>query len=377
MTKKKICFVTALPTSARSFLKEPIKKLKQDFEIHYVGNFDSFDEVSDLGADCVTPIRIERKPNISADLKALWKLYRHFRKQKYFAIHAITRKASLLSGIAAFCARTPHRIKTFTGQIWATMSGKKRYFYRMLDRLDVIINTELLVDGESQRRYLIDEHIMKEPDAKVLANGSICGVDTNRFSPSNEVRADQRNKLNLKEDEVVFIFLGRLKREKGIYELYEAFNSMYPDCPSAKLLLVGTDEECCESHLSDYPNLNRTNVIFYGATKTPEKLLQAGDVFVLPTYREGFGLAALEAACVGLPVICSDTYGVMDAMIDDKTGLRCKTKDSESLEIAMRRLYKDANLRGELGNNGRNRVINDFSREVVTEAWLEFYRNLK
>jgi len=377
MNKKKICFVTSQPSSARSFLKEPIKKLKQNFEIHYVGNIKSTDDVSDIDADYVTSIQIERKPNISADLKALWKLYKHFRKEKYFAVHAITRKASLLSGIASFCARTPHRIKTFTGQVWATMSGKKRFFYRLLDKLDVFLNTELLVDGESQRRYLINENIMKESDALVLANGSICGVDTDRFSPSSEVRHTQRKEFNFSDSEIVYIFLGRLKKEKGIYELYEAFNSMYPDCPNAKLLLVGTDEEGCESHLQDFRNLNKENVIFYGATKTPEKLLQAGDVFVLPTYREGFGLAALEAACMGLPVICSDTYGVMDAMVDNVTGLRCKTQDCKSLETAMRYLYNDEHLRSILGDNGRRRVLKDFSREIVTDAWLDFYRNLK
>ncbi|MCH5347624.1 MAG: glycosyltransferase, partial [Muribaculaceae bacterium] len=126
-----------------------------------------------------------------------------------------------------------------------------------------------------------------------------------------------------------------------------------------------------------YPNLKENeNLIYYGLTPNPEKLLQAGDVFVLPTYREGFGMSVLEASSVGLPVICSDTYGVLDAMVDDETGLRCKTMDVESLKKCMLKLYSDQDLRNKLGTNGRRRVEEKFSSDVVTDAWLDFYKSL-
>lgn len=67
----------------------------------------------------------------------------------------------------------------------------------------------------------------------------------------------------------------------------------------------------------------------------------AGDVFVLPTYREGFGSSVIEASALGLPVICSDAYGVMDAMVDDVTGLRCRVGDIDSLLSAMQTLAND------------------------------------
>lgn len=376
--KPKICFVTSLPSSAKSFLKEPIKKLKNDFEVHYVGNYNDIAEVVDLGVDYSVSIPIERRPSLKKDIDALWKLYRHFRKEKYFAVHAITRKATLLTEIAAFAARVPHRIKTFTGQVWATMTGKRRKFYMLLDRIDVKLNTELLVDGESQRKFLIANGIMKDSDARVLAYGSICGVDTDRFKRSEVKRNEIRSKLSYLRDDIVFIFLGRLKKEKGIYELFEAFNQIVKTCPNARLLLVGNDEENCEDHIYKYDNLRKNdNVKFFGKTPVPEVLLQAGDIFVLPTYREGFGLAALEASSVGLPLICSDAYGVMDAMVDDVTGLRCKVKDVDSLRNSMINLYHNKNLREYLGRNGIERVHTKFNREIVTDAWLDFYKSLR
>lgn len=377
MSKKKICFITSLPGSARSFLSEPIKNLKPHFEIHYIGNFSSLDEISGIGADVCTPIPIERKQKIIDDFKTLLKLYRHFRKEKYYAVHAITRKATLLTGIASFFARVPHRIKTFTGQVWATMSGIKRSFYKALDKLDVLLYTDLLVDGESQRQYLISEGIMNENTAKVLANGSICGVDTTRFKASEQIRQHIRQDLKYENEDIVFIFLGRLKKEKGISELLDAFNKIVVARPKSKLLLVGTDEENYQKSISEFPNLTEgENIIFYGRTPEPQKLLQAGDIFVLPTYREGFGLAVLEASCLGLPVICSDTYGVMDAMENDITGLRCKTADSMSLLECMKKLYDNPHLRKELGENGQVRVKTKFSREILSDAWLNFYKSL-
>lgn len=377
LQKKKICFITSSPSAAVSFLKIPIDKLSSEFDVYYIGNYKDEAEIAGVNVIKARSIDIRRRPDIIADLKALWQLYVYFRKEKFFAVHAISRKATLLTGIASFFARVPHRIKTFTGQVWATMHGKKRKFYMALDRLDVKLNTELLVDGESQRQYLIANGIMTEQDAKVLASGSICGVDTLRFKPSEETRAEIRHELNYNEDHIVFIFMGRLKKEKGIYELLEAFNNIVKTRPNARLLLVGNDEENCKQHLPDYPALKeRENVIFYGSTPEPQKLFQAGDIFVLPTYREGFGLSVLEASCIGLPVICSDTYGVQDAMVDNVTGLRCKTADNETLQECMEKLYDNPELRKELGKNGQIRVTTQFSREILSDAWMEFYKNL-
>lgn len=378
MEKKKICFVTAVPRSAVAFLKTPISKLKDNFEIYYIGNFQDESETSSIGTHKVKAIPIERRLKPLKDIKAFWQLYKYFKKEKFFAVHAITRKASLLTVWAGFFARVPHRIKTFTGQVWATMKGPKRRFFMILDKLDVKLNTDLLVDGETQRQFLIKNKIMKESDAKVLANGSICGVDVERFKPNMIIREKRREELGYSNDDVVFIFLGRLKREKGAGELLQAFNDIARDFKNSKLLIVGAVEEDWKERIGNYPNIKEgENLVFYGLTKQPEELLQAGDIFVLPTYREGFGLSVLEASSVGLPVICSDTYGVMDAMVDNVTGLRCKTYDVESLKEAMIRLYEDSELRKKLGKQGRERVVNDFSRELVTQAWYDFYMDLK
>ena len=174
------------------------------------------------------------------------------------------------------------------------------------------------------------------------------------------------------------MFLGRLNKDKGIDELLLAFNILSKENNDVYLLLIGVDEDNYISKLDEFDNIQpNINFHYYGKTTVPEKVLQAGDVFCLPTYREGFGMSVIEASCLGLPVICSDTYGVMDAMLDDITGLRCKVKDMNSLYERMKRLSTDSNLRHRLGMNGRERVLKRFSGKFITKEWVKLYLNLK
>ena len=218
---------------------------------------------------------------------------------------------------------------------------------------------------------------MKKGQGTVLSNGSICGVNTLRFRKDLTAREKVRSELNINDNSIIFIFLGRLKKDKGIYELLAAFNTIVQTSPDAILLLVGADEEKCIDKLSNYPNLILNgNVISYGFTNAPEDLLNAADVYVLPTYREGFGLSILEASSTGLPVIVSDTYGVRDSIIDNETGLRCKTYDIDSLVKCMKYLYDNPTERKRLGDNGIKYVNEKFTTEIVCKAWFDYYKNV-
>ena len=116
------------------------------------------------------------------------------------------------------------------------------------------------------------------------------------------------------------------------------------------------------------------NLVCYGHTKTPYYALQAGDVLCLPSYREGFGISVIEASAVTLPVIVSDIYGLKDAYEDGVTGLKCKARDVDSLYEVMKILYDDKELRISLGKAGRERTMNLFSMELVSNAWLDYFK---
>lgn len=377
--KKKICFVVSAVGTARAFLKDHIERLSSDYDVYLVANYKDDIEIAGLSIAGSKSIRIERRPNIVADLKALKELKDYFREMRFDAVQSQASKPSLLTAIAAFLAHIPVRIRIFTGQIWCNMTGLKRFAFKTMDRLTVALDTHLLADGYPQMRYLIEQKIVKPEKIKVLGNGSICGVDVSRFNPTAQMRSSKRSELGYTDENVVFSFLGRLKREKGISEILAAFEMLYVKHPEARLLLLGGDEENCRSWMPGYPGLNGVSpnpVIFYGFTSEPYNMLQAADVFVLPSYREGFGMSVLEASCLELPVICSDIYGMADTLEDGVTGLKCKVRSAESLYECMERMLVDPEYRVEMGRNGRRRVAEVFPKELVTQAWADYYNEL-
>lgn len=376
---KKICFVVAVPGTAQAFLKDHFRELTKTYEVHLVANFpdeESKLDYNELGVICHNA-PIERPISIWKDLKALFALYRIFKRERFDSTHSVTPKAGLLTSVASWMAGVKVRIHIYTGQVWATRKGLMRSILKMMDKIIATFDNHILVDGEGQRQFLIKEGVLKPENSQVLANGSISGVKLERFVISDEVRQAEREKFGFKDDDVVYIFLGRLNHDKGIGELYEAFNKLVVECPKSKLLLYGTDEEGYEAKAAAYANLKRNENFFYpGRTDKPFDALQGGDVFVLPTWREGFGSSVIEAQALALPVITSDAYGVVDASVPNVTGLRCKVDDPEGLYACMKQYYEHPELRKKHGEAGRKRVFELFDCNVVTEAWEKFYESV-
>ncbi len=375
---KKIAFIVAVPGSIEAFLYDHITKLVKEYDIHLLANFGNYDvsKFQSLNITCHN-IPIQRKISIWNDLKALSAIRKIYKKEKFDCVHSVTPKAGLLNALAGKLAGIPHRIHIYTGQVWATRRGFMRFMLKTIDKIPAMFNTNLLVDGMSQRKFLIDEGVLKEKNSCVLANGSICGVRLEIFVISSETRKTEREKFGFNEDDVVYIFLGRLNHDKGIGELYEAFDKLVVENPKAKLLLYGFDEEGYEEKSKNYPNIIRDKNFFYpGVTRSPFDALQAGDVFVLPTWREGFGSSVIEAQALELPVITSDAYGVVDASVPGETGMRCKVNDPEGLRQCMKYYYDNPEIRRQHGINGRKRVEEKFNNNIVTQAWVEFYRKI-
>ncbi len=376
MVKKKICFVTAVPVTASAFLRDHMNALHQEYEVYYVSSEKDINKINII-YDSYQCIHIERGISLIKDLKSVWCLYRYFRKMKFDAVHSVTPKAGLVTALAAYLARVPHRTHIFTGQVWATQKGFIRWLLKSIDKIIARLDNHIMVDGKPQRAFLEQEGVLKVGRAEVFHNGSISGVNSKRFSPDIETRKKIRNEVGIKDNQLCFIFLGRLNHDKGIGEIYEAYNKLAAERADIYLLFVGFDEERYIKRLTDYSNIKQgKNFYFYGSTPKPEKVLNAGDVFVLPTYREGFGTSVLEAASVGLPSICSDAYGVIDAYVDGETGLKCHVGDADSLYNCMKKMCDNPNLVKEMGKKSRERVLRDFKGEDLTKCWVDFYHRI-
>lgn len=377
--RKKICFVVSTVLTAKAFLQDHIERLSEEYDVYLVGNFtpDELPVINELKLSGFHSIEIHRKINLYNDFKSVLELRRYFRSENFFAIHSVTPKAGLITALAGKLAHVPNRIHIFTGQVWHTKTGLAKWLLMFTDKIIAGLNTLILVDGESQRQFLIENNILKESNSFVLGRGSISGVNIVRFQPKPEVRNHWRKELNF-DDKVVFGFLGRLNKDKGILELYAAFNKLAENNSKVHLIFIGGDEENMLALLPSYTNIcERQNFTNFGYTNKPEDLMQAIDVFCLPSHREGFGTSVLEASCLGIPVICSDTYGLMDAMVEGVTGLRHQVGQSQDLYEKMKFLAENKSLRIEMGTNAQKFATENFSSEMITKEWVRFYNSLK
>ena len=374
----KIAIVVSTPMFVRAFLVHQINTLVEFYDVTVITNLNGNSSILDNISNKVNIINlpIERKINLFADLKALFLLISIFYKNKFSLIHSVSPKAGLLTAIASWISRVPNRLHTFTGQVWMTKKGMSRWFLKLLDKIIVSLNTSIVVDSFSQQDFLITEGILSKELSIVLGGGSISGVDVNRFQPSKIHRNMIRKQLNMKDDCLIFLFVGRLKREKGVFELVEAFKNVSERHDDVALLIVGPDDEGLKQGLISRLEGSKEFVRCVDFTKTPEQYMAASDIFVLPSYREGFGSVIIEAASCGLPSIGSNIYGLSDAIMAGETGLLVPVRSSKLLEKAMLKLVDNNKLRKDMSLNARKRVTHHFSQDEITLKILQLYKRL-
>ena len=367
---KKICFIVSSPLTAHSFLRGPINKLSKDYEVYLILNEKNEykKSIKNLDVKKVFHFEILRKISVIKDIRCLIKMIYFLKKNKFDAIHSVSPKAGLIGMLAGRFALIPIRIHTFTGQVWATKKGFFRFFLKSIDRIIDSSATHILVDGKSQLKFLFENNIAINK-GEILGNGSIAGISTKRFSPSIIERKKQRKKLKIPNEEWVFMFLGRLNKDKGVIDLIRAFSLLDQSINNCSLYLVGDDEEKIKEHFNSYSN----KIFFIEHEKFPEKLMQACDTFCLPSYREGFGISIIEASSLKIPIICSNIYGLNETVIDGLTGMKHPVGNITKIKNKLEYALLNPSIMKKMGDNGRKYVEKNFNEASLLNAWKGFY----
>ena len=374
MSKSRLCYVVSSEMTVKAFLAGHIRAASARYEVTVVANAAGAD-IAGIPAKLIY-VPIVRKIALLADLRALLQLIRVFRRERFDLVHSVTPKAGLLAALAGAIAGVPVRTHTFTGQVWATRSGAARALLKALDRLTAMLATGVLADSASQRDFLVAEGVVAADRIQVLGQGSVNGVDASRFRPDASAREKVRVQAGVPPQAVVFLYLGRFSRDKGLRELARAFAHIGKDVPDAWLMLVGPDEDGIAEEIREACGSAAGRLRILGYTREPEYFMAAADVFVLPSYREGFGSVILEAAAAAVPAIGTRVYGVTDAVVEGKTGFLVPVRDASALAERMRQLAGDAPLREEMGRAARARALRDYRPEDLTRAMLGYHEEL-
>lgn len=283
--------------------------------------------------------------------------------------------------MAAALCRVPVRIYHQHGLPLMTAAGLKRRILRWTERTACRLSHQVICISTSLSRVLIAEGLCPPGKIAVLGHGSIDGVEADgKFDParvSMEGAERVRARHQIPPSAPVIGFVGRVVRDKGLIELAQAWRVLVREYPSLHLLVAGPFEPQdpippdVEATLRNDPRIHLA-----GTVHDMPSIYRALDLLVLPTYREGFGTALLEAAAMGLPVVATRIPGCVDAVRDGETGLLVPVRDAEALTAAIRRYLGDPELRRQHGANGRRRVLRDFEPARLREALFQEYIRL-
>lgn len=380
MDKLKLFRITTIPSSLKTLLKGQLEFMNQYFDVTAIAS-DIDDEswriIAEREKVKCKKIHIERDISLGKDLKSLYRLYRFFRKEKPDIVHANTPKASLLGMLAAKLAGVSHRIYTVTGLRFEGENGIKRTILITMERISCWTATMVIPEGQGVKNTLLKHKITSKP-LKIVANGNINGIDTQYFSPvhfSPEERKKLREQFHIQANDIIFCFVGRLVKDKGINELVRVFVEINRLHPQTQLLLVGPFERKLDPL---FPKLeaeiqNNPHIISTGYQSDVRLWLAISDIFVFPSYREGFPNVVMQAGAMELPCIVTDINGCNEIIEDGVNGLIIPVKDKESLKEKMLLLMNNSDLRMKLKSYARGMIASRYEQKMVWEALLMEY----
>ncbi len=381
---QKIIRVTTVPISLGKLLQGQLQFMSQHYDVIGVSGKggDTLEKVSKQEGVRVIPIEMTRKITPVQDLKAVFALYRLFKKEKPDIVHSHTPKAGTLSMLAAKLAGVPHRLHTIAGLPLLEATGAKRTLLNTVEKLTYACATKIYPNSTGLNDIIIKHKFTSPKKLKVIANGSSNGIDTSFFDPglySDEDNLKLSQSLGINSSDTVIVYVGRLVRDKGIHELIDAFKKLNTESTTAKLLLVGTYEKDLDPlspETEEEINTN-PNIIMVGWQDDVRPYFAISDILAFPSYREGFPNVVMQAASMGLASIVTNINGCNEIITDsNNNGKIIPVKDAEQLYENMKMLVNDDTLRTTLAANARTSITSRYERKVVWNAILEEYRQL-
>jgi glycosyltransferase involved in cell wall biosynthesis len=379
---KKLIRTATVSISLDILLKGQLAFLKDHYEVVAVSGKDShLDSVSSREGVRTIPVSFQRQISPFKDFVSLLKLYKVLRKEKPLIVHSITPKAGLLTMIAAYFAGVPIRIHTFTGLVFPYKKGFIHHLLLFLDKILCRFATYIIPEGEGVKKDLLAFKVTKKP-LKVIANGNVNGIDLDFFNPNKVSQVEQENlkqQLHINSTDFVFVFVGRLVSDKGINELVAAFDTFSSKNSNSKLLLVGPLENDLDPLLQKTKDTisNNKAIISVGFQTDVRPFLAISNVFVFPSYREGFPNVILQAGAMNLPCLVTDISGSNEIIIQNENGIILPVKNEIAIFEAMKLIFEDRNLFLKLKQNARIQIESRFQQELVWKTLLQEYKRLE
>lgn len=320
-------------------------------------------EIEKLGNRVICLNRLNKRN----DVQAIFDLLKIIRQNDISIVHTyLYSRTSFYGRIAALMARTPVIIAAEMGS-----PSKKSLKKRISDRLLARFTDQIIALSEATKSSAAEEQGVELTKITVIYPG----VDVSKFT-IKETKREARDALDLPHDVPIIGIVARLDPVKGHKYLLDAMLKVCHFIPSTKLMIVGIGplEESLRRRVKQL-GLSK-QVMFMGMRRDIPQLLRAMDIFVLPSLREGFGMALLEAMVMGLAVIATNVGGIPEVVDDGKTGILVPPQDSNALSEAILVLLKDEKKRHRMGMLGKERVLSHFTAQRSVSQLEALYKTL-
>lgn len=275
-------------------------------------------------------------------------------------------------------------LRAFRAQILHIHDGNSAFWPAVGGRIAGVVTVATVHSVSSITQFRPAHHLIavcEDVRRHCMAQGvaasritTVCnGVDLAHYQPCERAEARKRFALS---DETVFLFIGRLVRDKGIHLLLEAFNAVWQTHPHSRLLILGDGPDFARITERNAALGMTAAVSLLGFMPDVRPALAAADCLVLPSETEGLNLTILEAMAMSRAVIATDCGGTREAVLDKRTGLLIPINDGEALESAMRQMLHSHAFCDEAGLAGHARVTQCFSLADQLNGIVAIYEQL-
>ena len=371
---KKILFVSNTSWSLYNFRLGLMKSLKdRGFEVDFCAPYDEYSDKLQKDGFGYFPINLDRKgKNLFKELVSLFSFYKTYKRAKPDLILQYTIKPVIYGSIAAKLNKI-NFINTITGLGSAFIH--ENWQTRIIEFLyKIILNSSYRVffQNKDDLNMFVKKGLIKK-EKTILVAGS--GVDTEHFNPKF------CNSINKRTNNFVFLYVGRMLRDKGVEVLVKAYRKVKEKYLDTELWLLGSIDNGNPTAIpkKEIEGWEDKGLIkYFKFTPDIRSFLCQADCVVLPSFREGMSRTLLEAASMEKPIITTDSIGCKEIVDNGINGYLVPIKDNAILARAMIKMINiGKDKRKKMGEKGREKIIREFDEKIVIEKYIEAIRFLK